>query len=69
MAGGNHTRSGEGSADFGGVGYNGEQLVPRGVVLVSVNSRLVKHLCYNAGHEIDQIGACRCIQWHAAAFP
>jgi para-nitrobenzyl esterase len=38
--GGNHTRSGEGSADFGGVGYNGEQLVPQGGVFVSYNSRL-----------------------------
>ena len=38
--GGNHTRSGEGSADFGGVGYNGEQLVPQRVVFVSVNSRI-----------------------------
>jgi carboxylesterase type B len=38
--GGNHTRSGEGSADFGGIPYNGEQLVSQGVVFVSVNSRL-----------------------------
>jgi len=28
----------------------------------------VKHRCYNAGCEIDQIGACRCVHWHGAAF-
>jgi para-nitrobenzyl esterase len=38
--GGNHSLSGEGSAGFGGVVYNGLQLVPEGVVFVSYNPRL-----------------------------
>ena len=38
--GGNHSASGEGTAAYGGVGYNGEQLVPQGVVFVSYNLRL-----------------------------
>jgi len=38
--GGNHSLSGEGSPQFGGVIYSGEQLVPQGVVFVSYNLRL-----------------------------
>ena len=38
--GGNHSLSGHGSPAFGGVTYNGEQLVPQGVVFVSYNLRL-----------------------------
>ena len=38
--GGNHSLSGQGSAGFGGVVYNGEQVVPEGVVFVSYNLRL-----------------------------
>ncbi len=38
--GGNHSLSGQGSAGFGGVVYNGEELVPQGVVFVSYNLRL-----------------------------
>jgi para-nitrobenzyl esterase len=38
--GGNHGLSGEGSAGFGGVAYDGEQLVPQGVVFVSYNLRV-----------------------------
>jgi len=38
--GGNHSLSGQGSPQFGGVIYNGEQLVPQGVVFVSYNLRL-----------------------------
>lgn len=38
--GGNHVFSGQGSPGFGGVNYNGEQLVPEGVVYVSLNNRL-----------------------------
>jgi integrase/recombinase XerD len=26
-------------------------------------------VAYGAGHETDQIGACRCVHWHGAAFP
>ena len=35
--GGNHGFSGEGTDNFGGVAYNGEHLVPHGVVFVSYN--------------------------------
>jgi para-nitrobenzyl esterase len=38
--GGNHALSGAGSPAFGGVQYNGEELVPQGVVFVSYNLRL-----------------------------
>jgi para-nitrobenzyl esterase len=38
--GGNHSLSGEGTASFGGVTYNGEKLLPHGVVFVSYNLRL-----------------------------
>lgn len=38
--GGNHSYSGEGSPGFGGVVYNGVELVPHGVVFVSYNLRL-----------------------------
>ena len=38
--GGNHGQSGEGAASLGGVVYNGEQLVPEGVVFVSYNLRV-----------------------------
>src|SRR3954454_4242383 len=38
--GGNHSLSGAGSPGFGGVVYDGEQLVPEGVVFVSYNTRL-----------------------------
>src|SRR5262249_56177934 len=35
--GGNHSLSGEGTASFGGDGYNREKLVPQGVSFVSYN--------------------------------
>jgi len=38
--GGNHSLSGQGSAGFGGVVYDGDALVPQGVVFVSYNLRL-----------------------------
>jgi para-nitrobenzyl esterase len=38
--GGNHAFSGQGIPVFGGVTYNGEQLVPQGVIFVSYNLRL-----------------------------
>ncbi len=38
--GGNHSQSGEGGGGYGGVAFNGEQLVPHGVVFVSFNYRL-----------------------------
>jgi para-nitrobenzyl esterase len=80
--GGNHTRSGEGSADFGGIPYNGEQLVPQGVVFVSVNSRLgvlgflshpelsaerAEKISGNYG-SLDQIAVLQWIKRNIAAF-
>src|SRR5246127_2390696 len=38
--GGNFSYSGQGSPGFGGVAYNGVELVPQGVVYVSYNPRL-----------------------------
>jgi para-nitrobenzyl esterase len=38
--GGNHSLSGQGSAGYGGIAYNGGALVPQGVVFVSINVRL-----------------------------
>jgi len=38
--GGNHMLSGQGMSFFGGVTYNGVQLVPQGVIFVSYNLRL-----------------------------
>ncbi|MES2932474.1 MAG: carboxylesterase family protein [Pseudomonadota bacterium] len=38
--GGNHAYSGAGSYGFGGVVYNGEKMVPQGVVFVSYNLRV-----------------------------
>ena len=80
--GGNHTRSGEGSADFGGVGYNGEQLVPQGVVFVSVNSRLgvlgfLSHAALSAERlekisgnygSLDQVAVLQWIKRNISAF-
>jgi para-nitrobenzyl esterase len=38
--GGNHSLSGQGTSGFGGVVYNGQQLVPEGILFVSYNMRL-----------------------------
>ena len=38
--GGNHAFSGQGAGGFGGVQYNGDQLVPQGAVVVTFNYRL-----------------------------
>jgi para-nitrobenzyl esterase len=38
--GGNHSLSGEGTSNFGGVRYEGSRLVPAGVLLVTYNLRL-----------------------------
>ena len=38
--GGNHSLSGQGASGFGGVVYNGQQLVPEGILFVSYNLRL-----------------------------
>jgi para-nitrobenzyl esterase len=38
--GGNHSLSGQGAPFFGGVAYNGEELVPQGMIFASYNLRL-----------------------------
>ena len=80
--GGNHGLSGEGSEQFGGVAYNGEQLVPQGVVFVSYNLRLgvlgfLSHAALSAERpekisgnygSLDQIAMLRWINRNIAAF-
>src|SRR6516162_10315301 len=79
--GGNHRLSGEGSEQFGGVAYNGEQLVPQGVVFVSYNLRLgvlgfLSHAALSAERpekisgnygSLDQIAMLRWINRNIAA--
>jgi len=36
--------------------------------VVKSSSLLVKDHYQKAGHEIDQIGAYRCVQWHGSVF-
>jgi hypothetical protein len=36
--------------------------------VIEASPLLVKDHYQNPGHEIDQIGACRCVHWHCAAF-
>ena len=80
--GGNHSFSGQGSPVFGGVVYNGEQLVPEGVVFVSYNLRLgalgfLAHPALDAERperisgnygSLDQIAMLRWVQRNIAAF-
>jgi para-nitrobenzyl esterase len=80
--GGNHSLSGEGTAGFGEVAYNGEKLVPQGVVFVSYNSRLgvlgfLAHPALNAERpekisgnygSFDQIAMLRWLKRNVAAF-
>ncbi len=80
--GGNHSFSGQGSSAFGGVVYNGEQLVPEGVVFVSYNLRLgalgflahpaldaerLERISGNYG-SLDQIAMLEWIKRNIAAF-
>jgi len=77
--GGNHAFSGQGAGVFGGVQYNGDRLVPEGVVFVSFNYRLgalgfLAHedtgpnaLTGNYG-SLDQIAMLRWVQKNIAAF-
>jgi para-nitrobenzyl esterase len=79
--GGNHSVSGEGVSTYGGVGYNGEQLVPQGV-FVSFNSRLgvlgfLSHAALSAERpekisgnygSLDQIAVLQWINRNIAAF-
>lgn len=77
--GGNHAFSGQGASVFGGVQYNGDRLVPEGVVFVSFNYRLgalgfLAHaapgpdrLAGNYG-SLDQIAMLRWVQQNIAAF-
>ena len=80
--GGNHGLSGEGSAGFDGVAYNGEQLVPQGVVFVSYNPRLgalgfLSHPALSAERpekisgnygSLDQIAMLQWVNRNIAAF-
>ncbi len=80
--GGNHAFSGQGAPVFGGVGYNGQQLVPRGVVFVSFNNRLgalgflahpalgaerAERVSGNYG-SLDQVALLRWVRRNIAAF-
>ncbi len=80
--GGNHSLSGKGSAGFGGVSYDGETLVDRGVVYVSYNLRLgvlgfLAHPALDAERpervsgnygSLDQIAMLRWLKRNVAAF-
>jgi para-nitrobenzyl esterase len=80
--GGNHSFSGEGSRVFGGVKYNGEQLVPQNVIFVSYNLRLgalgfLAHSALDAERQekvsgnygsLDQIAMLRWVHQNIAAF-
>jgi para-nitrobenzyl esterase len=80
--GGNHSLSGQGSPGFGGVVYNGKQLVPQGVVFVSYNLRLgalgfLAHPALDAERpekisgnygSLDQIAMLQWINHNIAAF-
>ena len=80
--GGNHSLSGQGTASFGGVKYNGDMLVPESVVFVSFNSRLgalgylahpaldaerAEHVSGNYGN-LDQIEMLRWLKRNIRAF-
>jgi para-nitrobenzyl esterase len=80
--GGNHLLSGKGSAGFGGVSYDGETLVDRGVVYVSYNLRLgvlgflahpaldaerAERISGNYG-SLDQIAMLRWLRRNVAVF-
>jgi para-nitrobenzyl esterase len=80
--GGNHSLSGQGSAGFGGLTYNGEKFVPQGVVFVSYNLRLgvlgfLAHPALDAERpekisgnygSLDQIAMLRWLKANIAAF-
>ena len=80
--GGNYEYSGQGSPGFGGVVYNGEQVVPEGVVFVSYNLRLnalgfLAHAALDAERperisgnygSLDQIAMLQWINRNIAAF-
>ena len=80
--GGNHSLSGEGTASFGGVTYNGEKFLSHGVVFVSYNLRLgvlgfLAHPALDAERpekisgnygSLDQITMLRWLKRNIAAF-
>lgn len=80
--GGNHAFSGQGSAGFGGVQYNGHKLAPEGVVYVSFNYRLgalgfLAHPALSAERprnvsgnygSLDQIAMLRWVRQNIASF-
>ncbi len=80
--GGNHSLSGEGTVNFGGVKYEGSQMVPRGVIFVTYNLRLGplgflahasldaerrEHVSGNYG-SLDQIAMLKWVHDNIAAF-
>lgn len=82
IGGGNHAFSGQGSPGFGGVSYNGDKLVPEGVVYVSFNFRLgalgflahpsldaerAEKISGNYG-SLDQIAMLRWLKQNIASF-
>jgi para-nitrobenzyl esterase len=80
--GGNHSFSGQGMPFLGGVVYNGEQLVPQGVVVVTYNLRLgalgfLAHASFDAERSerisgnygsLDQVAMLQWIKRNIAAF-
>jgi para-nitrobenzyl esterase len=80
--GGNHSLSGQGTPIFGGLTYNGEKLVPQGVVFISYNLRLgvlgfLAHPALDAERpekisgnygSLDQIAMLRWLKANIAAF-
>jgi para-nitrobenzyl esterase len=80
--GGNHSLSGQGSANFGGLSYSGEKFIPQGVVFVSYNLRLgvlgfLAHPALDAERpekisgnygSLDQIAMLRWLKANIAAF-
>jgi para-nitrobenzyl esterase len=80
--GGNHSLSGRGSPGFGGVVYDGVELVPEGVVFVSYNLRLgalgfLAHPAFGAEHpekisgnygSLDQVAMLQWIRRNIAEF-
>jgi para-nitrobenzyl esterase len=80
--GGNHQYSGAGSPGFGGVVYNGEKLVPEGVVVVTYNPRLnalgfLAHPAFDAERpekisgnygSLDQVAMLKWVRKNISAF-
>jgi para-nitrobenzyl esterase len=73
--GGNHSYSGQGSSAFGGMAYNGQQLTPEGVIVVTFNYRIgalgfLAHPDLGDGNygSMDQIEMLRWLKRNIEAF-